>query len=199
MEDGSKMIVVQKNGQTQFEITSERLGDPNVRVQDIQDFKQDIALLSGIPALRLGLMDGSELREKIVNANIQFAEQIIYYQRNLNIAINKLFDTILYKLTDKKIPIPLSSIINISLNEPHALKLFQVQNLISTVSTIIGTLSQTVPNFQNEFDVITMLKELLPEFDWDKYMKPENPKENELDEKIGNQQSQQNQQQSGGF
>ena len=195
--DVNFMFEITRNGTPIVSQQLERLGDPSVRVQDIEMFKQDIALLTGIPSIYLGFVE-SDLREAIVDSNIKWFEQISSYQQNLEKSISKLFDLIFYKVTDSKLRIPLSLIFNIKMRRPIMLKLLQLSNTVSTAAGIVSTISQ-IPDVSKKVDTYKFLKKLVPELDWEEIelSGEENIKEKELT-KLAEEERKNSEQQSGG-
>jgi len=199
LTDFKFMFEVLKDGQPILSQTMERLGDPNVRVQDIQDFKQDIAMLSNIPSMRLGFMDGAEIREKIVDANIQWSEMITDIQKNIELSINKLFDKIIFETIEPKTTyIPTYNFVKVRMIRPIILNLLQLQNIVGTAGAIISTLTQ-IPNLANTLDIVKLLKELVPSVKWDELLKSDNPKEAEFDKLLNINKQQQEQSGGGGL
>ena len=189
LTDFKFMFEVLKDGKTMLSQTMEQMGNPQIRIQDIQDYKQDIAMLSNIPSMRLGFVDGAQIRERIVDANIQWAEMITDIQRNVENSLNKLFNLIIRKTLEKNLLIPSYTFVKIEMNKPISLSLLQLQNVVTAAAGIIGTIAQ-IPNLSNQINYTKLLKELMPGFDWDKFLISDNQKESEL-KSIGQQNKQQ--------
>jgi hypothetical protein len=193
--------VIDNTGQPVVDLSINRAGDPTVRIQDIQDYKMDIAMLSGIPSQRLGIQDNYELREKLVQTSIQFAETISEIQDTLVKQLLEFYSKVLkisHPSTFGKLNYNIFNFIDVSFHKPVQLKLLYLESIFSSINNILGILSQ-IPNFGNRIDYVKLLKQLVPYIDWENMVKPEITKEQEIENAIlnqnnSNQQNDQNQQ-----
>ena len=181
--------VIDNTGQPVVDLSINRAGDPTVRIQDIQDYKMDIAMLSGIPSQRLGIQDNYELREKLVQTSIQFAETISEMQDTLIKQLTEFYNKLLkvsHPSTFGKLDFNIFNLIDISFHKPVQLKLLYLESIFSSISNILGILSQ-IPNFGNKIDYVKLLKQLVPYIEWENMVKPEITKEREIENTVLNQ------------
>jgi len=181
-------VIDPKTGSPAVDLSVQRIGDPTVRIQDIQEYKMDIAILSGIPSNRLGIQDNMELRESLVQSSIQFAELISEYQDMLSEQLKELFWKILKNSTPqlKNIPYNLFDFLDISIYKPIQLKLLQLESLFSAATNIISTLGQISQATNKQIDFIALLKEIIPNVDWDKITEHKITKDEEIKNIVNN-------------
>lgn len=67
LSDFKDMIIIKKKGQPFVDFEIEQTGDPNIKTQDLEDARQELIALSGVPAPFLGYADAVDLREQLVN------------------------------------------------------------------------------------------------------------------------------------
>ena len=192
--------ITDEHGNPAVDVQVQQLGQPQIRIEDIQEFKQDIAILSGIPSQRLGLQDNYELREKLVQTSIQFAEMISEIQDNLINQLLEFYDKIL------KISHPESfgklnfniftSLLNISLHKPVNLKLLYYESIFTSISNIVNIFAQ-LSNAGINIDYKHLFKKLAPNIvDWDEIFEESSVDENtEISNTIKSQNNQNNQNQ----
>jgi hypothetical protein len=65
MSDSKDLFVLSKNGTRALDVEVSSLGDPSVKVQDLEDSRREIVALSGVPAPYLGYMDKQHCPSKI--------------------------------------------------------------------------------------------------------------------------------------
>jgi hypothetical protein len=70
LSDFKDMIQLKKKGQPFVDFEIVQAGDPNVKTQDLEDARQELIALSGVPAPYLGYADAVDLREQLVNINV---------------------------------------------------------------------------------------------------------------------------------
>ncbi|MDX1701614.1 MAG: hypothetical protein R3250_13395, partial [Melioribacteraceae bacterium] len=63
LSDFKDMFIFSKQGQRALDVEVQSLGDPSIKVADLEDARREIIALSGVPAPYLGYMDVVELRE----------------------------------------------------------------------------------------------------------------------------------------
>ena len=163
--------ITDEQGNPAVDVQVQQLGQPQVRIQDIQEFKQDIAILSGIPSQRLGLQDNYELREKLVQTSIQFAEMISEIQDNLITQLLEFYDKILkisHPNTFGKLNFNIfNTLLNVSFHKPINLKLLYYESIFSSISNIVGIFTQ-LSNVGITIDYKHLFKKLAPEVvNWD--------------------------------
>jgi hypothetical protein len=179
-------VVDPNTGTPPVELEIQRLGDPSVKIQDIQDYKNDIVMLSGIPSQRLGIQDNYELREKLVQTSINFAETISEMQDTLLEQLLEFYNKLLkishrgsFGKLDKRINI--FKFVSISFHKPIQLQLMYYESIFSSVSNILSALSQ-IPNLGQQIDYIKLLKHLVPHINWHELIEADITKETEIEQ-----------------
>jgi len=161
LSDFKDMFVIRQNGQTPVDVDFQRMGDPSIKVQDLQDLRQELISLSGIPAVYLGYQDSVELREQLMHINVSFATEIIDMQENDIKGINRLI-----------------SIICKSLNIEDPTKYTQVSLLppivliVQLIESTLGSVGNIVSVFQNmniKIDPFYFLEQYVQQIDWVKF------------------------------
>ena len=161
LSDFKDMFVIRQNGQTPVDVDFQRMGDPSIKVQDLQDLRQELISLSGIPAVYLGYQDSVELREQLMHINVSFATEIIDMQENDIKGINRLI-----------------SIICKSLNIEDPTKYTQVSLLppivliVQLIESTLGSVGNIVSVFQNmniKIDPFYFLEQYVQQIDWSKF------------------------------
>lgn len=164
------MFVLTKQGQATVDVSVEQMGDPSIKVADLEDSRREIIALSGIPAPYLGYMDVVELREQLVHTNVSFATEITDIQELDTKALNEIIDMVAeirqfgYKPSDYT---------TVGLIPPVVLILQLVEMTLSSVGNIAGT-------FQNmgiAIDPYFFLQQYVPHIDWDKFKQASSNKE----------------------
>lgn len=189
LSDFKDMIILSKGGRRFLDSEVSQTGDPNVKIEDLIECRNNIIALSGVPAPYLGFSEVVELREHLVNVNVTFANEIISMQTILNTGLNSLCDKITSTLGLKK---KFSDYMVLSLRPPIILLL---QMLESTVSSI-GNVQQIFQSANIPLDPFYFLKQYLPSLDWVDFQ--EKAKEYQLRQK-GKSPSDQQDQGAGGF
>lgn len=164
LSDFKDMMVLTKKGTKFVDVDVQSLGDPNLKIADLEDARKEIIALAGIPAPYLGYNDVVDLREQLVNINITFATEIISIQAIINNALTKLMDEISERLGFEDVP---SDYITIMLKPPVILLL---QMLEATMSSI-GNIQMSLQAVQVNFDPFYLLKKFIPNIDWDDFQK----------------------------
>ena len=174
LSDFKDIIILSKGGRRFLDSEISQTGDPNVKIEDLVESRNNLIALSGVPAPYLGFSEVVELREHLVNVNVTFANEIISMQSIVNIGINSLCNKITSILGLKK---KFSDYVVLSLRPPIILLL---QMLESTVSSI-GNVQQIFQSANIPLDPFYFLKQYLPSLDWIDFQ--EKAKEYELRQK----------------
>ena len=142
------------------------LHDRSLPIQELQDLRNELVSATGVPSTYLNIPDAVDLRETLVNININFANTIISLQSYKEDALNNLFNIIIKKLIkfNNKDPkgFNISSIFKITLNTPLVLQLQQSEALVGSVMNIIGALQQV----QLQIDPLKLLETYIPQINW---------------------------------
>ena len=163
-------IALTKGGVSQLDVEVESLGDPNVKVQDLEDARREIISLSGIPAPQLGFMDTVELREQLVHTNINFATEIAELQEMINRSLNELMDAVAEILNVGYVP---SKYIKLGLIPPNVLVVQLIEMTMGSIGSIAGVLQQ----IGLKIDPYYLIKKYVPHFDIDELKKASGHKE----------------------
>jgi len=187
LSDFKDMFILSKNGQRSVDVEVSSMGDPSVKVADIQDSRNEIMTLSGIPAVYLGA-DAPELREALVHSNTVFASEISDLQGIINNTTNKLLSEISKIVYGE----PLTSV-RFSLIPPVVLILQLIEMTLGSIGNIAGVFS----SLQIPFNPWDFLEKYVPYEDWSAFRKSS---EKFMQDKLKEQQAQaefQQQMQSG--
>ena len=169
------MIQFTKKGQNYVSMDTLNLGDPNVSTRNIEDLRQEIVGLSGIPPSQLGINTPDEYTEKVVSSNINFAVLVSSYQQSFNNSMTELIDEIA-EITEDFHYRP-SEYVDITLNPPYVLNLKQIESYITSIANISAALT----NLNFPFDPREFLNKYIPFENWNeiyqkgKLFKDENP------------------------
>lgn len=162
LSDFKDMIVLSKKGQRYIDVETQQTGDPNVKVQDLKDLREELIALSGVPAPYLGYHDVVDLREQLVNINVTFATEIISIQDVANEGIQELVQKICKGFDDTK---NIDEILTIKLRPPTALILQFLEGMMSSISNI----QQSLMASRIQGNPYYLLKKFVPSIDWDQY------------------------------
>ena len=155
------MIQFTRKGQKYVSMETLNLGDPNVSTRNIEDLRQEIVGMSGIPPAQLGVSVPDNYTEQVVSSNINFAVAVSSYQQNFNASLMELFDEIA-EIT-KSFSYKPSEYINISLNPPYILNLRQIESYVTSISNISTALNSL--NFP--YDPKDFLSKYIPFENWE--------------------------------
>ena len=159
LSDFKDMFIFSKQGQRSLDVEVQNLGDPSIKVADLEDARREIIALSGIPAPYLGYMDVVELREQLVHSNVTFATEISDMQENDNEAIAKLIDII---ADIKEIGYKPSKYVKVSLIPPVVLIVQLIEMTLSSIGNIAGVFT----NLQLPIDPYFFLEKYVPHINW---------------------------------
>jgi hypothetical protein len=156
------MFIFSKQGQRALDVEVQNLGDPSIKVADLEDARREIIALSGIPAPYLGYMDVVELREQLVHSNVTFATEISDMQENDNNALSRIVDII---AEIKQIGFKPSKYVKVSLIPPVVLIVQLIEMTLSSIGNIAGVFT----NLQLPIDPYFFLEKYVPHIDWDAF------------------------------
>jgi len=163
LSDFKDMFVIQQNDRTPVNVDIQQMGDPTIKVQDLQDLRQELISLSGIPAVYLGYQDSVELREQLMHVNVSFATEIIDMQENDINCINSIISKI--AISSDAININPTKHIQISLLPPIIL-------MVQLIESTLGSVGNIVTTFQNmdiPTDPFYFLEQYIQQIDWVKF------------------------------
>jgi len=196
LSDYKDLITISRNGQRFVDFEVIRAGDPSVDTSDIEFYQRDIIALSRVPSPYLGYIDTVELREQLVNANVQFSELISFYQKQLEEKLSELFDKIVYAIKPNIKILP-STLVKIEFIKPAILQLQQLELIFASLSNILQLLLQ-VPELQQSLDIIKFIEEYVPTFKIKNFIKnEEDMKKQEIESAFSGQNQGQGQEQGG--
>ena len=159
MSDYKDHFILSKDGRRALDVEVSSVGDPSVKIADLEDNRRELISLSGIPAPYLGYMDVVELREQLVHANVSFATEIVDIQENVNAGLVKLMDII---AEVEQFELKPSEFYTISLIPPVVLILQLIEMTMSSVGNIFGIFQTgNIP-----FDPYYFLEKYVPYIDW---------------------------------
>ena len=163
LSDFQDAIILTKKGQRFIDLEVQSLEDVSSKVTDLEDARNELISLSGVPAAYLGFGDIVELRDYLVNVNIAFANDILSIQESICSGIAELIDKVTYVYHGKR-DIQISDYVEIYLTPPVLLMLQILEAVMGSVSNI---LAQTQSIRGVTIDPITLLKQFVPYLDWD--------------------------------
>jgi len=171
MTDFRDIATVSKNGQKFIDLELMPAQDRALPLNDLQDLRNELIAATGIPSVYLNIGDNTELRETLVNLNIGFANTIAGYQGYIEDGINNLFNS-LFQIVLKNNNFDfknfnISQYFKVSINPPLVLQLQNNEAIISTISNMIGTLTQAQVNV----DPIELFEMYAPQINWKKLQK----------------------------
>lgn len=164
LSDYKDLYLLQKQGNRSLDVEVSSLGDPSVKVQDLQDARSELIALSGIPAPYLGYNEVIELREQLVHSNVTFATEIADVQENFNDAIKGLTDKIFYLIDGDKNKSP-NQHARMILTPPVVLMLQLIEMTISSISNILATFQ----NLDMDYDPYYFLEQYIPYVNWTEF------------------------------
>jgi hypothetical protein len=162
LSDFKDVITFTKKGTQFVNMELMNTGDPNYKADDLEALKNDLLALSGIPSTYLGYGDVFELKEQLINVNVQFSSEIASLQKNINAVFTKLFDQI-FKIIGKKYVF--SEFFQVSLTPPVLLLLQLIETSLNSVQNTISSLKELDQTIK--LDPVNLLKLLCPYVEWD--------------------------------
>ena len=166
ISDYKDVAVVTRDGQRFIDLEILPMHDRSLPIQELQDLRQELVAATGIPAVYLNMADAVDLRETLVNLNINFANQIITLQSFIEDALNDFINTVTQKILelngiDSK-DFLISNYFKIHMNPPLVLQLQQNEALVGSVVNIIGALAQA----QMPVDPLKLFEMYIPQVNW---------------------------------
>jgi hypothetical protein len=165
LSDFKDMIQLKKKGQPFVDFEIVQAGDPNVKTQDLEDARQELIALSGVPAPYLGYADAVDLREQLVNINVTFATEISSIQDVMAVAMDELTDKIAGVLGHNINP---SEYVKLSFTPPVILMLQLFETTLSSVGNILQVFG-SIPGLK--VDPYYLLKQYIPNINWKEFEK----------------------------
>jgi hypothetical protein len=165
LSDFKDMVIFSKRGQRFIDMELQSMGDPNIKTTDLDNLRQELVSLSGIPASYLNIQEQSDNREQLVNVNSSLAYEISSMQHVFNEKLLDLIDRIaeLTNFNDKP-----SKYIIIQLLPPTVLMLQIVESTLVSVGNIFGVFKD-VPGIT--LNPLSLLKRYVPYIDWDNMLR----------------------------
>lgn len=162
LSDFKDMILFTKKGQRFVDVDVQSLGDPNIKIADLEDTRRELIALSGVPAPYLGYNDVTDLRENLVSINISFATEIISAQCIINEGFSQLTDKIAKLLEYEEAP---SKYVQPILKPPVILLLQMLEATMSSVANI----QMSFQGNNVDFNPFYLLKKFITNIDWDEF------------------------------
>lgn len=179
LSDFRDVFAVSHNGRTPVDFSIENTGDPNVKTADLQDLRQELVSLSGIPSPYLGLQDTVQLSEQLSHINQSFAVEISDQQENDVTSINDL----IYKVSNaSKLGFDPTEYTSISLTPPIVLVLQLIESTLQSVGNIAGIFG----NLQIPVDPYYLLQQYVPQIDWEVFKQKADEYQKQQDVTAGN-------------
>lgn len=167
LSDFKDMVLLSKKGQRFVDVDIQSLGDPNVKIQDLEDLRRELIALSGVPSPYLGYADTVDLREQLVHINVTFATEVVGIQNVINKGLTELNDKIANILNIDEAP---SQYIKTGLKPPVVLLLQMLESIMASLSNI----QQSLQASNIEFDPYYLLKRFVTSIDWDEFSEEAN-------------------------
>jgi len=164
LSDFKDIVLLSKKGQRFVDVDLQQMGDANIRVADLEDFRRELIALSGVPAPYLGYNDQVELRDHLVHINVSFAADIINIQQVVNEGMEELVRKVSKILDVKEDP---NDFVKMSLRPPVVLLLQMIETIMASITNIQQNLQAT----EIKFNPYYLLKRFLPTIDWDEFAK----------------------------
>lgn len=184
LSDFKDLVLLSKKGQRFVDVDIQSLGDPNVKIQDLEDQRRELIALSGVPSPYLGYSDTVDLREQLVHVNVTFATEIVGVQNVINQGLVDLNNKIALLLNINETP---GDYIRPGLKPPIVLLLQMLESVMASVSNI----QQSLGAANIEFNPYYLFKRFVTSIDWDEFKKEANDYKNkQAATSTGNEQQQ---------
>jgi len=167
LSDFKDLVIFSKKGQRFVDVETTAFGDPNTKIQDVEDSRRELISLSGVPAAYLGHADITDLRDQLINANISFANDVSVLQNIITDGLSELCDKIskIFFESDDELYYP-SKVVKISLTPPVILMLQLIESTVASV----GNIFQTLASLNGvDIDPYYLLERYIPYLDWDSF------------------------------
>jgi hypothetical protein len=163
--DFRDMVTFTENGKEKVSMTVSQHGDPNIKIQDLEDLRRELIALSGIRASLLGFPDDmGELREHLIHTNIRFATDIHSIQNVINPANVKLFNRI-HNIICPFEKNKLKELVNISLMPPTVL----IGQMVTSGMDSVSQLNNVLTQMGIISDPYLFLNKFVPWIDWEEF------------------------------
>jgi len=191
--DYKDIATVTKDGQRYIDLEILPMHDRSLPIQELQDLRNELVAATGIPSVYLNIGDAIDMRETLVNLNINFANNIITLQSLVEDAMNDLMNGIFKKIlylngVDEQTisEFNISQYFKITMNPPLVLQLQSMESLIGSITNILGVLNQA----QFQIDPEVLLQKYIPNINWEELKKSgENLTKDEVKKQIISQMS----------
>lgn len=170
LSDYKDMITFKKKGQTFIDLDISQIGDPSIGIRDLEDIRNELIAISGVPGIYLGYQDQAEIRDKLANLNIIFATEISSLQSEINNNITKMvsrISDILEVQKDEK----LHKYIKLTLIPPTILTLQLIEATLTSISDIQKLLAE-MPDINS--DPKYLLQRFVSFINWDEFFSESN-------------------------
>ncbi len=154
-----------------------QIGDPAIGIRDLEDIRNELIAISGVPGIYLGYNDQTEVRDKLANLNVIFATEISSLQAEINTNITKLISRIA-EITDYKKEEQLFKYIKVSLIPPTVLTLQLIESTLTSISDIQKLFAE-MPDVNS--DPRYLLQRFVGFIDWDEFFRESNNFKQKLD------------------
>ena len=183
LSDFRDVFAISHNGRIPVDFQIQPAGDPNVRVDDLRDLRQELVSLSGVPGPYLGMQDTVQLAEQLAHINQTFAVDIADQQQNDVSCINEL----IFKITKVMgLDYDPTKYVTVSLTPPVVLILQLIESTLNSVGNIAGIFR----NLNIPVDPYHLLEQYVPQIDWKMFKQKANQFEMESEVKGGGQDQQ---------
>ena len=166
LTDFRDIATITRDGQRYIDLEILPTHDRSLPIQELQDLRNELIMATGIPAVYLNSMDTIDLRETLVNMNINFANTIITLQSFIEDSINELFNNIvetLFELNGEDSDgFLISQYFKIKLNPPIILQVQSTEGLVGSIANILGVLQ----NVNVQVDPLELFEKYIPGIDW---------------------------------
>ena len=162
LSDFKDVVLLSKKGQRFVDMELQQMGDANIRVADLEDFRRELIALSGVPAPYLGYNDQVELRDHLVHINVSFAAEIVNVQQAINSGISDVIENVGEILDLKETT---NDHVQLTLRPPVVLLLQMIETIMASITNIQQNLQATNLNFNPYY----LLKRFLPTIDWEEF------------------------------
>ncbi len=173
LTDFRDIATITRDGQRFIDLEILPTHDRALPIQELQDLRNELIMATGVPAVYLNATDVIDLRETLVNININFANTIItlqsLFEDSLNVFMDNLFKIILELngYDPAETGFNLSRYFRITFNPPLVLQLQSTEALVTSVANILGVLNQAGV----QTDPLILLKKYIPSINWDQLKK----------------------------
>lgn len=166
LSDYKDFITITKNGKQFVNMEILPMHDRGLAMNDLQDLRNEMLAASNIPAIYLNYAEATDLRETLVNLNINFANIIFDMQTDINNSLKRL-NNIIYSMVlknnDFHTDFNISHFVTTELYPPLVLQMQSNEALLNIVTNIMGMLKQ----MGIDPDPYDILSYWIPQFEWE--------------------------------